>query len=190
MEIQTFSMTPVTPLLRRWWLVVLLGVAAAVVGVLLLVNLSAAVTTLAILVAVGLIVVAVDELAEAERHTVRWPSYVLGTIWLVTAVIALVWPDITLWVLAAMVGIGLIAGGLAELLFVARYRRSLPRWGLHLADGVASVALGVMALAWPKATIMVLAILLGLRILLRGLMMIVFGLGLRSLHRTTQQAHV
>ena len=189
MQVQGFSQTYVTPLLRRWWIVVVLGVVMAAIGLLLLFNLFDAVKTLAVLVALGLAVAGVDEIAQADRHRVRWPSYVLGAIWLITAVVAISWPGVTLWALAAMVGIGLIAGGLAEIVFGVSYRRELPMWGVWLLDGACSVLLGILALAWPDATILALTILLGLRVLFRGIATIMFGLSLRTIYRTSQAIH-
>ncbi|WP_117001000.1 HdeD family acid-resistance protein [Desertimonas flava] len=189
MQVQGFSQTFVTPLLRRWGVVVALGVVMAAIGLLLLVNLFDAVKTLAVLVALGLAVAGVDEFVEADRHRVRWPSYVLGLIWLATAVVAIAWPGVTLWALAAMVGLGFIAGGLAEIAFVVSYRRALPMWGVWLLDGACSVLVGILALAWPRATILALAILLGLRVLFRGISTIMFGLSLRRIYRTTQAVH-
>jgi uncharacterized membrane protein HdeD (DUF308 family) len=189
MQVQGFSQTFVTPLLRRWGVVVALGVVMAAIGLLLLFNLFDAVKTLAVLVALGLAVAGVDEIVEADRHRVRWPSYVLGLIWLATAVVAIAWPGVTLWALAAMVGLGFIAGGLAEIAFVVSYRRALPMWGVWLLDGACSVLVGILALAWPRATILALAILLGLRVLFRGISTIMFGLSLRRIYRTTQAVH-
>ena len=136
MQVVGFSETWVTPLLRRWWAVVAVGVAIAAVGVVLLFNPFAAVGTLVVLVAIGLTFAAVDELMQAERHEVRWPSYVLAAIWMVTAIAALLWPDVTLWALAVVVGVGLIVGGISEVMFAFRYRRELPRWGLWWLDGL------------------------------------------------------
>ena len=183
--IQGFTQTWVTPLLRRWWLVVGLGVLMIAIGVLLLLNPFDAVRTLAVLVAFGLVVASADELAQAERHEVRWPSYALALIWFVTAIWALMWPGVTLWALAATMGIGLILGGVAEVLFAARYRRALPMWGVWWLDGAFGVLVGIAALVWPEATILALAILLGLRVLLRGLATVAFGLALRRLNLMT-----
>ena len=183
MQVVGFSETWITPLLRRWWLVVLLGIAIGVIGLLLLFNPFAAIGTLVILVAIGLTFAAVDELSQAERHEVRWPSYALAAIWMVTAIAALLWPDVTLWALALIVGIGLIVGGLSEVLFAFRYRRELPRWGLWWLDGLLSIVVGVVALVWPEETIVVLAILLGIRLFLRGCATVAFGLSLRDLNR-------
>ena len=183
--IHGFSQTWVTPLLRRWWMVVGLGAVMVVIGVLLLLNPFDAVRTLAVLVAFGLVVASVDEIAQAERHEVKWPSYALAVIWFVTAIWALVWPGVTLWALAATVGIGLIIGGVAEVVFAGRYRRALPMWGVWLLDGALSVVVGIAALVWPEATILALAILLGLRVLLRGAATVTFGLALRRLNLMT-----
>ena len=105
----------------------------------------------------------------------------LAAFWAVTGVLALAWPDVTLWALAFVVGVGLLAVGAAAIIFAIQYHRQLPMWGLALVDGVLGVVLGVMALVWPEATVLVLAILLGLRVLFRGIMTIMFGLGLRRL---------
>ena len=183
--IQGFTQTWVTPLLRRWWMVVGLGVVMIAIGVLLLVNPFDAVRTLAVLVAFGLVVASADELAQAERHEVKWPSYALAAIWFVTAIWALMWPGVTLWALAVTVGIGLIIGGVAEVLFAGRYRRALPMWGVWWLDGALSVAVGIASLVWPEATILALAILLGLRVLLRGAATVTFGLALRRLNLMT-----
>ena len=180
-----FSETWVTPLLRRWWIVVGLGVVLAVVGVLLLLNPFDAVWTLAVVVAIGLFVAGVDELAQAERHEVKWPSYALAAIWFATALLALLWPDVTLWALAAIVGIGLIVGGIAEIVLVRRFHRELPMWGVWLLDGLLSVVVGILALVWPEATILALAIILGIRVLVRGVATVTFGLALRRLSLMT-----
>ena len=74
--------------------------------------------------------------------------------------------DVTLWALAVVVGIGIIAGGVAEALFAFRYRRELPRWGLWWLDGLVSIAVGVLALVWPEATVVVIAVLFGIRLFL------------------------
>jgi len=180
-----FSETWVTPLLRRWWSVVAVGVALVVLGVVLLLNPFDAVRTLAVLVALGLVMAAGDELAQAQRHEVAWPSYVLAGIWFVTGVWALLWPGVTPWVLAVTVGVGLLVGGLAEVVFALRYRRQLPMVGVWLLDGALSVVLGIAALTWPGATIVALAFLLGLRVLFRGIAGVMFGLALRQVNAMT-----
>jgi uncharacterized membrane protein HdeD (DUF308 family) len=176
-----FTDTGVTPLIRKWWLILLLGLALIVIGVLLLVNTNAAAFTLALLVALGLLVAGIDELVQAQRHWVRWPSYVLAAIWIIAAIVAVVWPDVTLWALAVTVGVCFIVGGVVEAVFAVRMHRALPGWGLWLVAGVVSAITGVLCLIWPEATVFVLAVLLGLWVILRGIVTTMFALGLRRI---------
>ncbi|GHF80472.1 uncharacterized membrane protein HdeD (DUF308 family) [Amycolatopsis bartoniae] len=168
----------------RWWLVTLLGLATAVLGVLLLANLATAVGVLATLVAIALIVEGVNQLVTADRQHRRWPAYALGVVWVVVGVIALAWPGITLLALAATVGVGLVVGGVIEAAGAIAARRALPMWGLWLTLGVLTLVIGIIALAWPGLTILTLAIWLGITLVVRGVSAIAFGLLLRRAHRS------
>ncbi|TNC29723.1 HdeD family acid-resistance protein [Amycolatopsis alkalitolerans] len=165
----------------RWWLVALFGLATAVLGILLLADLATAVGVLAVLVAVALIFEGFNELVMADRARRRWPSYLLGVVWLVVGVIALAWPGITLLALAATVGVGLIVAGALESVMAVTTRA--PMWGLSLVLGILTVLIGVVALAWPGITILTLAIWLGISLLFRGIGMIWFSLMLRRVHQ-------
>ncbi|MBK1784534.1 HdeD family acid-resistance protein [Prauserella cavernicola] len=165
---------------RRWWVIGLLGFGTAVVGVLLLANLATAVGVLSVLVAIALLIEGVDDVVMAGRHRVRWPSYVLGALWIVAGLITLVWPGITLLTLAVVVGVGFVVAGAGQVGAALTWRRQLPMWGLWLALGVLTVVIGVLALSLPEATILTLAVWFGLGLLLRGLGTIWFSLQLRE----------
>jgi uncharacterized membrane protein HdeD (DUF308 family) len=180
-----FTETGVTPLIRKWWLILLLGLALIVIGVLLLVNTDAAAFTLALLIAFGLFLAGIDSIVEAQRHRVRWPSYLMAVIWIAVGVIAVAWPGVTLWALAVTVGLGLIIGGLAEALLAVRMHRALPSWGLWLLAGVLSTVAGVLCILWPDATVLVLAVLLGLWVIIRGVVTTLFALALRQIRHVT-----
>lgn len=165
----------------RWWLLVLLGVAALVVGVILLLNPFTAVGTLAVLVALGLIFDGVGELLNARRFRHPVLAVVLGLVWIVTGVLALAWPGITLWALAIITGVSFIVGGLVQAVGAVVDHEEVPLWGLWALLGVAGVVVGVFALAWPGATILVLAILLGIRLVLSGIVAITGGFALKRL---------
>jgi uncharacterized membrane protein HdeD (DUF308 family) len=180
-----FMETGVSPLIRKWWLVLLLGIALVVIGILLLVNTDAAAFTLALLIAFGLFLAGIDSIVEAQRHRVRWPSYLMAAIWILIGVIALVWPDVTLWALAVVVGVGFLIGGVAELVFALRMHQALPGWGWWVLAGVLSALAGVLCIIWPDATVLVLAVLLGLWVVVRGVVTILFALALRSIRQVT-----
>jgi uncharacterized membrane protein HdeD (DUF308 family) len=111
----------------------------------------------------------------------RWPGYVLGVLYLITAVWAVAWPGITLWALAVVVGVGFVVSGVVELVMVARFHRQLPHRWAFIALAAMTILVGLVALVWPGATILVLAVLLGARVLIEGLVLTTFGLGLRKI---------
>ncbi|ASR33659.1 hypothetical protein BAY61_00145 [Prauserella marina] len=169
---------------KRWWLITLLGVFTAGLGIILLLSLTTAVGVLALFVSIGLIIEGVDEIIMADRHTTRWPFYVLGAVWIVVGIIALTWPGITLLALAVLIGIGFVVGGILQIAASLTWRRGLPMWGLWLTLGILTVIAGTIALVWPGVTILTLAILLGIALLMRGLGEIWFSLQLRKAKAT------
>ncbi|NIH83710.1 HdeD family acid-resistance protein [Amycolatopsis granulosa] len=171
----------------RWWAVALLGVATAVLGILLLANLAVAVGTLAILVAIALFAEGADEIITAGRHRTRWPFYLLGVLWIVVGVIALAWPGITLLALAVLVGAGFVVGGIGQIAAALTWRRRLPLWGLWLALGVVTLLIGVVAPVWPGLTILTLAIWLGIALLVRGIGELWFAFQLRRAHQAIER---
>lgn len=164
-----------------WWLFLALGALSVVVGIILLLDLAEAVWALALFVAFGLIVDGLGELLAVGRYRSTL-GMVSGAILIVGGILAVAWPDITLWALAVVVGIGLILSGIPRVMgAVAEPRPEGWRW--LLAGGVLSVVAGVLALVWPGATVLVLAILLGIRLVMFGAAEIAFALALRDVRK-------
>jgi uncharacterized membrane protein HdeD (DUF308 family) len=181
---------PSTPMSRaelagrssRWWLFMLLGVASVVLGAFLLFDLVAAVDTLALLVAFGLWFNGLGELLGAGRYRGGW-SIAAGVFLVVGGIVAVSWPGITLWALAVVIGVDLLLSGGVR---VAGALADRPDgWGWLLTGGVLSLIVGVLAIAWPGATVLVLAIILGIRLIMFGAAEIAFAWALRDLRAAT-----
>ncbi|HET6953561.1 MAG TPA: DUF308 domain-containing protein [Acidimicrobiales bacterium] len=164
----------------RWWLFLAVGAVSAVVGTVLILDLVAAVTTLALLAALGLALTGLGELMTAGRYR-SVLGVVAGVALVAGGVLAAAWPDITLWVLAVVAGLGLVVSGLARIAGAVTLR--VEGWDWLLFGGALSVAAGILALAWPDATVLVLGLLLGVRTLLFGIAEIMFGLALHAAAR-------
>jgi uncharacterized membrane protein HdeD (DUF308 family) len=93
----------------------------------------------------------------------------------------LVWPDITLKALAIFLGIVLMIVGLVQLALAVLDRDDVDHWVWLAVLGAITFIAGVFAVFWPEATVMVLAIILGIRLTVFGLMELYVGWTLRKL---------
>jgi len=165
----------------RWWLFLIVGIASVVLGLILLFDLVVAVETLALFIAFGLIFSGVEELLGASRYR-RSFSVAAGVLLIVAGIVAMAWPDITLWALAVVTAIGLIVSGAVRVTAALIDRPH--SWFWLFVGGLASLVVGGMAIAWPDVTVLALAILLGIRMVVFGVVEIASALQMRSLGRS------
>ena len=150
----------------------LLGVAALVVGVVLLFNPVAAAKTLALLIGLALVIGGLLELAVGWDSGRRMASVVLGAILVIGGILAAVWPGATLFTVAVITGLSLIVHGAVRVGVAIVARQEIPSWGWLALAGAVNVLIGVLAIAWPKATVLVLSVVLGLQIAVFGLLLL------------------
>jgi uncharacterized membrane protein HdeD (DUF308 family) len=166
-----------------WWLSVLFGIALVLLGLWVLTNLYDSVVVLAWLVGLCLIVAGVVEIVALHgERGMGWAAWLSGLLLIAGGVVVLVWPDITLWALAVLAGLGIMLAGLVRIV-VAFVGRDQPDFVLNLAVGAVGVVLGALVLAWPEATLTVLAVILGIRFLISGVIAIGVGWQLHRLGR-------
>ena len=152
----------------------LLGVAAVVVGVVLLFNPVAAARTLALLLGLSLVVGGLLEMAvgwESEKR--RAASVALGAVLVIGGILAVAWPGITLYTLVLITGLSLILHGAARVGLALVEREEIPSWGWLLLAGAVNVIIGAIAIAWPDATVLVLSLILGAQIAAFGVLLLV-----------------
>lgn len=170
---------PISPNAWIAWLV--LGVLSIGIGIWLLLSPEVAVATLAILLAIALFFNGLGELVGAGDLRRPWVGYLLGGIYVLAAVVVLVRPGKSLWFLAMVVGVSIIVTGLIQLA-VALMDRDVVRHATFLALlGLISVVVGILAVAWPEITIWVLALLIGIRLVIWGVVQVAVAFWLRSL---------
>lgn len=164
-----------------WWASLAVGVLLVGLGVWMLTNLFDSVIVLAWIAGVSLIVGGIVEVtALGGRQALGWVAWLDAALLVGAGVVVLVWPDITLWALAILAGAALMAAGLFRMV-IALYNRDDPDWALDLGIGGFGVALGAVVLAWPDATLVVLALSLGIRAIVTGLVAIGAGWHLHHL---------
>ena len=115
-------------------------------------------------------IVGIDDQQDAEdaREITKlwWLQMALGVLWMIFAFIVLTSTLATVAAVALLFGVGLITGGVIELIFAAttnRYRV------MHIIFGGISIVAGIVALAWPGATFVVLAAIIAWYLLFDGI---------------------
>ena len=144
-------------------LLALVGLAAAVLGLLLITRPLSSVAVLAIYLGLSAIAAGAGDLT-AERPAAR----LLGLAWILLGLTVLVWLGRAITLLPTVIAVVLVASGLARLATA----RAEPTWDARAATalfGLADLAFGVLALAWPDVTLIVVAVLFGARTLVFGL---------------------
>ena len=101
---------------------------------------------------------------------------VVGVALVLLGLVLLANPFAAIWILGVLIGVSLIVGGLAEL--ASTKGTPGPRWP-SLVVGVLVIIAGIAAAVWPDATLLVLALLIGFRTLVNGVISIGIGLNIR-----------
>lgn len=159
-----------------WWVSLILGLVCLSVGASLTLRPFASLAVLIVLTAIGLLVTGATELASAESAPDRRLAIVSGIVWLVAGVAVLAWPGLTIRGLVIVLGVSMVAGGVIRV--VAGIRGTADERITALIGGLASVILGLLALSWPDVTVLVGAVLFGLRTAFFGLVQIISALRL------------
>jgi uncharacterized membrane protein HdeD (DUF308 family) len=165
---------------HMWMWTVALGTATVILGLVLITNPFSSARTLAVLVAIGVIAHGLLEGLRARRSPRPTAALGAGALLVLGGLVALIWPGITLWVLAVLVGMSIVLAGAVKVTAALADRKGFPGWPWLLAGGALSVVVGIVAVAWPEATIVVLAVIFGLHITVLGILEIAAGL---QLHR-------
>ncbi len=151
----------------------LVGVATVVIGVVLLFNPVEAARTLALLIGLAFVLGGLLEVAVGWESGSRWGSVVLGGILVVGGLLALAWPGVTLWTIALVTGLSLLAHGVGRIVLAVAARHEVRGWPWLALAGAFGVVFGVLALVWPEATVLVLSLLLGAQVTVLGLLLTV-----------------
>ena len=128
----------------------------------------------------GVVAVMTDTVMDdAKEMTSGWGWYLAaGIAWVLFSFIVLSFNFRTVWAIAIFFGIGFIVGGIMELAVAA----VSPGWKwLYITIGIISIIAGIVALAWPGETFLVLAAIIGWLLLFYGIVDVVVSIGTRHI---------
>jgi uncharacterized membrane protein HdeD (DUF308 family) len=163
-----------------WTALLLFGLAVTVLGVLLIINPFAAATTLALLIGAALVVTGITEVLAAVSDRGGASGVAFGLLLTIGGIVALLWPGITLWTLALLIGASFILAGAVRAGLSLRARRAGQPAGRGLAIGAVLIVIGLIAIVWPSATVFILAVLFGIVLVIQGASQIALAMALRG----------
>lgn len=169
---------------KYWWVMMLRGIIALVFALLAIFWTDLTLEILVVLFAIYAIgegVFAIAASIQASKKHEQWGVFLLeGVLGIIAGVFILTWPGISIMIFVYLIALWALLTGLAEILIGASVELSPTARSMIVIVGVLSLILGVVMLAYPAATIIVLIWLLGIYALIAGIAMIVFSVELKK----------
>ena len=172
---------------RNWSLLLLNGVVLVAAGVVTF-SIDWTVRELATFIGALFIVQGVVEaFTTGIDKRVRSANVITGLLSVATGVVIIVWPGPGLLAVAIFLGAWLIVTGTLAITGAFAARRMLPSWWLLLIAGVLEIALGVLALATPGATLAALITVAAIWAVVIGVMRIVTAFEIKRLPKDVDE---
>ena len=171
-------------LTKNWWLVVLRGVLALLLGLAAFV--WPGLTLLVLITMFGIYaladgVVAIVTGIRQTKNSPRWWVFLLeGLIGIGAGVVALIWPYLATAVLLGIIAAWAIITGVFEIAAAIRLRREINNEWLLMLGGLLSILFGVALILQPAAGGVALIWLIGAYQLIFGVLLIALGFRLKN----------
>src|SRR3954452_15058041 len=166
---------------RNWWLLLLNGAILVVAGVLIF-GIDWTIRSLATFIGALFIFQGTTEaLTTGVDARVRQANVLTGLLSIAAGVLIIVWPTPGLLAVSVILGAWLVVMGSIALTGSFAARAIIPDWWLLLLLGLAEVALGVLALANPGATLVPIVTVGGIWAVAIGVMRIVLSFQVKRL---------
>ena len=180
------------PLRELWVPQLLMGIVALVVGVFVLVWPGVSILAASVLLGIYLVASGIAQVILAFGLEVsggyRVLLFITGAVSLVLGVLAFrhFGQGYAVLLLAVWIGVGFIFQGVAATALATSYR-DLPGRGWSIFYGVLSMIAGIVVLAWPFDSIVVLALVTGIMLVLIGITQVLSSFGTRNDLRTAEK---
>ena len=174
---------------RNWTMLLLNGVLLVVAGVLIF-SIDWTLRELATFIgALFILQGAVEALTIGIDRRVRRANVLAGLLSIATGIVIIAWPGPGVLAVATFLGAWLIVSGTLAITGAFAARPLLGGWWMLVLLGVVEIALGVLALAAPGATLAALITVAGIWAVVIGVMRIVISFELKRLPEDIDEAY-
>ena len=168
---------------RHWGLVLTMGIASILIGLVALVWPGATVIVIAVLVAIWLLVSGIFQIVRGFAHGLsggmRALLFISGVLSLILGLFAIsgIWQAVQ--ILAIFIGIGFLFRGFG-LLFSASEMAAGKGWAIF--GGIVMLIGGIVILVWPGISLVTLAWVAGIWLIVGGIFEVVAAFRLKSIN--------
>jgi uncharacterized membrane protein HdeD (DUF308 family) len=175
---------------KTWIFAVIRGVLAIIFGLIALISPIGTAIALAIVVGIYAIVEGIIAIVEAIRHrgsTSMGLRIVLGAVSILFGILVLVWPGMSLAILAILVGIWAIVIGIVQIMAAVGHR-AVPNsgWIWGVIGGALAILFGILVLIRPGTGVVTIIWIIGIWAIVWGIILIVLGVQLRKAASTSE----
>jgi uncharacterized membrane protein HdeD (DUF308 family) len=105
---------------------------------------------------------------EEKRRTAGWAMVLRGVVAVIFGIIAVSDPRIAAGAFVIVFAVFAFADAILELFAASAFGRMGLRWGWYAVAALVSIAAGIVALAYPRETFVVLVLLVAIRAIING----------------------
>ncbi len=112
----------------------------------------------------------------------RWMHLVFGLFWVGAGIVGFVWPHITVFVAAVLIGWSFLVLGIFDIVSSLQHHH-LPFWWAYLIRGIVAIALGLLCIRHPTGTLEVVMVMIGILAILFGVVEVIGAFSARHATR-------
>lgn len=177
--------------LRSWWVLILRGLFAIVLG---LISLAWPDITVFVIVTIMGVFLLLDGMIEiwvgflGRGHQPEWwTDALLGVLAVIAGIGILAWPGIGAFGLMIFIGASFLTYGITLVYQAIRLREELANEWLVITTGVATAVVGLGFIVFPRAGAAVLGLMTGAWLVVLGVLLIAIGWKLRGIIRDLEE---
>jgi uncharacterized membrane protein HdeD (DUF308 family) len=156
------------------WALITFGILSVIAGIMALVWPGATVLVLVVLLGIQLIIYGVMAMMRAfETGQGRILAVIFGVLAILAGTSLWLRPLRNLGAVVVVISVFWVAGGLVQTIGAIVDRGK--HWGFELFMGLVSVVAGIVAIAWPGITLLVIAVMTGVWMIVIGLTWLMAG---------------
>ena len=169
-------------LAREWPAVFVMGLITVALGIVVISWPQETLTVISVLIGLQILIYGIYGLVKAFAHDTTSPGWTgfVGVLGIIIGIVVLRNPFETVAVLAALLGVVWIIGGIIQVFGSIADSGGEHRL-LGVFGGLLSIVAGIVVVAWPAPTVTVIAWISGIYLIVFGLFLCVSAFQLRSL---------